>query len=91
MAEINRIDMKPKLTPTGTPIIKYKDKDGNSYMAREVKLETGDTCMAVSNVKNPSQATLMNNDVFQKTLQESLPEVPVQGHAGDTFTPSKKI
>lgn len=90
MTEINRTDLKPKLTPTGTPIIKYKDKDGNSYMAREVKLETGDTCMAVSNVKNPSQATLMNNDVFQKTLKDAVPEMPAERHAGDTFELSKK-
>lgn len=85
MATIDKSSLQPKMTPTGKPIIQYKDKNGEAYMAREVKLENGYTCMAVSNAKNPTQATLMNHDVFQKTLQESVPEAPAQRHAGDTF------
>ena len=57
---------KLKLKPTNKPIIKYTDKDGEKLMAREVQLENGYTCMAVSNEKNPNQTTLMNKDEFQK-------------------------
>ena len=55
----------PKLKPTDKPIIKFT-KDGENMMAREVQLENGYTCMAVSNEKNLNQATLMNKDEFQK-------------------------
>ncbi len=89
MAVIDKTNLTPKLTPTEKPVIKYTDKNGESYMAREVQLENGYKCMAVSNTKNPAQATLMNHDVFEKTLKDSIPEKPVQRHAGDTFEMSK--
>ena len=89
MTVIDKSNVSPKLMPTGTPIIKYQDKAGNTYMAREVQLENGYKCMAVSNTNNPGQATLMNHDVFQKNLKESVPVQP-QRHAGDTFQHSKK-
>jgi hypothetical protein len=66
---------KPKLTPTDKPIIKFTDKAGEKFMAREVKLETGDTCMAVSNEKNPSQATLMNKEEFFKYFAQNCKQV----------------
>ena len=69
MAVIDKTNLTPKLTPTEKPVIKYTDKNGESYMAREVQLENGYKCMAVSNTKNPAQATLMNHDVFEKTLK----------------------
>ncbi len=90
MAVIDKTNVSPKLTPTDKPIIKYTDKSGNSYMAREVQLENGYKCMAVSNTKNPAQATLMNHDVFEKELKNAVPEAP-QRHAGDTFESSKKV
>ena len=90
MAVIDKTNLKPKLTPTGKPVIKYTDKNGESYMAREVQLESGYKCMAVSNTKNPAQATLMNHDVFEKTVKDTVPEQPAQRHAGDTFELSKK-
>lgn len=90
MAVIDKTNVSPKLTPTDKPIIKYTDKNGNSYMAREVQLENGYKCMAVSNTKNPAQATLMNHDVFEKELKNAAPEIP-QRHAGDTFESSKKV
>ena len=62
---------KPKLTPTGTPIIKYTSKDGEKFMAREVALDNGYKAFAVSNEKNPEQAMLMNKDSFKKLLEES--------------------
>lgn len=37
-------------------------------MEREVQLENGYTCMAISNEKNPNQATSMNKDEFLKSL-----------------------
>ncbi len=61
---------KPKLTPTGTPIVNFTDKNGEQFMAREVKLENGYVCMAVSNVKDPNKAELMNNDVFKKLISQ---------------------
>jgi len=45
-------------------------------MAREVMLENGYTCMAVSNEKNPDQATLMNKDKFKEFFVESARQVP---------------
>ena len=45
MAVIDKTNVSPKLTPTDKPIIKYTDKSGNSYMAREVQLENGYKCM----------------------------------------------
>ena len=65
----------PKLKPTNKPIIKYIDKDGEKLMAREVQFENGYTCMAVSNEKNPNQATLMNKDEFQKFFMESAKQL----------------
>lgn len=67
---------KPKLTPTEKPIIKYESKDGEKFMAREVMLENGYKCMAVSNEKNPGQATLMNHEEFMKLLAESAKQAP---------------
>ncbi len=61
---------KPKLTPTDSNIIKYTTKDGEKFMAREVRLENRYTCMAVSNEKKPNEATLMNKDEFQKLYME---------------------
>jgi len=66
----------PKLKPTNKPIIKYTTKDGEKMMAREVMLENGYTCMAVSNEKNPDQATLMNKDKFKEFFVESARQVP---------------
>lgn len=37
-------------------------------MEREVQLENGYTCMAISNEKNPNQATSMNKNEFQKSF-----------------------
>ena len=75
----NRAKMPtPKLKPTNKPIIKYTNKDGENLMAREVQLENGYTCMAVSNEKNPNQATLMNKDEFQKFFIESAKQMPAQ-------------
>lgn len=68
-------DVKPKLTPTDKPIIQYESKDGEKFMAREVMLENGYKCMAVSNAKNPSQTTLMNHDEFKKYLLETAKQV----------------
>lgn len=61
---------RPKLTPTETPIIKFTDKNGEQFMAREVKLENGYVCMAVSNVKDPNKAALMNSDEFKKIISQ---------------------
>ena len=61
---------QPKLAPTGTPIIKYTDKNGEQFMARQVKLENGYVCMAVSNVKDPNKAVLMNEDEFKKIISQ---------------------
>ncbi len=66
----------PKLKPTNKPIIKYTTKDGEKMMAREVMLENGYTCMAVSNEKNPNQTTLMNKEEFQKSFIESAKQMP---------------
>lgn len=66
----------PKLKPTNKPIIKYTTNDGEKMMAREVQLENGYTCMAVSNEKNPSQTALMNKDEFQKFFIESAKQMP---------------
>lgn len=60
----------PKITPTGTPIIRFTDKNGEQFMAREVKLENSYVCMAVSNVKDPKKAELMNKDVFNKLISQ---------------------
>ncbi len=65
MVTIGRSNLQSKMMPTDKPIIKYKDRKGESYVAREIKLENGYTCAAVFNVKNPSQATLMNHDVLK--------------------------
>ena len=62
----------PDLKPTGTPIIKYTTKDGEKMMAREVILGNGYKCMAVSNEKNPNEATLMNKEEFKKFFIESV-------------------
>ena len=61
---------KPKLTPTGTPIVNFTDKNGEQFMAREVKLENGYVCMAVSSVKDPNKAALMNGDEFKKIISQ---------------------
>ena len=37
-------------------------------MVREVQLENGYTCRAISNEKNPNQAISMNKDEFLKSL-----------------------
>jgi hypothetical protein len=66
---------KPKLTPTKSPIIIFTDKSGEKFMAREVKLETGDVCMVVANEKNPNQGTLMNKEVFSKYFLENCKKV----------------
>lgn len=63
---------KPNLKPTGTPIIIYTTKDGEKMMAREVALENGYKCIAVSNKKNPNVATLMNKDEFKKLFFETV-------------------
>lgn len=60
----------PKITPTGTPIVKYTDKNGEKFMSREVQLENGYKCIAVSNVKTPDQVTLMNNLEFAKLTKD---------------------
>ena len=62
----------PKIKPTGTPIIKYTTTDGEKMMAREVVLENGYTCIAVSNEKNPGEVVLMNKEEFKKLIIESL-------------------
>ena len=62
----------PDLKPTGTPIIKYTTKDGEKMMAREVVLGNGYKCVAVSNEKNPNEATLMNKEEFKKFFIESV-------------------
>ena len=61
---------QPKLQPTDKQIIKFSTKDGNNMMAREVKLENGHTCMAVSDEKIPDQTTLMSHEEFEKYKQE---------------------
>jgi len=66
---------KPKIKPTGTPIIKYTTKDGEKMMAREVVLENGYTCMAVSNEKNLSEAILMNKEEFRKFFVENAKQI----------------
>ncbi len=72
-----------QMKPTGTPVIKYTAKTGGNYMAREVELPNGYRCMVVSDAKNPSQGTLMNKDVFMKTMAEAVPEM--KAHQGDNF------
>lgn len=62
---------RPNLKPTEKPVIKYTTKNGEKMMAREVMLENGYTCMAVSNEKNPDEAVLMNKNEFQKFLVDS--------------------
>lgn len=67
--------VNPTLTPTDKPIIKYTTKNGENLMAREVRLENGYTCMAVSNEKNPKQAILMNKEEFQKFFLENAKQI----------------
>ena len=68
----------PKLKPTNKPIIKYTTKDGEHYMARKVELENCYVCMAVSNEKNPAQATLLNKEEFQKLFISTVKQMPVR-------------
>lgn len=60
----------PKIKPTGSPIIRFEAKNGEKFMAREVALESGYTCFAVSNVKMPDQAMLMNKDDFKLLMAD---------------------
>jgi hypothetical protein len=55
-------------------------------MAREVQLQTGDTCMAVSNEKEPSKATLMNSDEFKKFFTENCKQVTGPSFSGKDKT-----
>ena len=66
---------QPKLKPTDKPIIKFPTKDGKNMMAREVQLENGYKCMAVSDEKNPDQATLMNHKEFQQYMLENTKQI----------------
>lgn len=70
--DVNKVaSATPKITPTGTPIVRYTDKAGEKFMAREVTVaDTGYKCMAVSNVKNPSKVTLMSDDEYKKLTKE---------------------
>lgn len=65
----------PHITPTNAPILKYKGKDGENYMARPVKLDNGYPCIAVATEKEPSKVTLMNEEEFKKFMLETAPEI----------------
>ncbi|MBE7711905.1 MAG: hypothetical protein E7Z92_07195 [Cyanobacteria bacterium SIG31] len=71
----NSVITTKNIKPTGGPIIHFNDKNGEKFMAREVIINGDTKAFAVSNVKSPSQATLMNAEVFEKYMLENLPEI----------------
>ena len=61
----------PNIKPTGTPIIRFEDKNGEKLMAREVILENQYICYAVASEKNPNEVMLINKDEF-KVLMDNV-------------------
>ncbi len=63
------------IKPADGPILYFVDKNEEEFMARAVIINGDTKAFAISNVKNPSQALLMNEKVFKEYMLENLPEV----------------
>ena len=63
------------IKPADGPILYFSDKEGEEFMARAVVINGDTEAFAVSNIKSPSQALIMNRDSFKEYMLENLPEV----------------